>query len=370
MRMMSLRRASLRRAMLQWFDKNARDLPWRQTKDPYHIWVSEVMLQQTQVSTVIPYFTRFITRFPTVENLASAPVDDVLKHWEGLGYYRRAHNLHKAAKIIHTQYDGVIPTDPETLLTLPGIGRYTAGAIASIAFGQPVPVLDGNVKRVISRLDDMEDNIDETGTQTSLWERAGELVDPERPGDFNEALMELGATICLPQNPACHLCPVEDLCLARQRGTQYERPIRNPRKRTPHFDVVAGVIWHGSDPQRFLISQRPVEGMLGGLWEFPGGKQQVGESCEQALERELMEELAIRVEVGKRITSIDHAYTHFRITLHAYHALHVDGEPQCLGVDDWRWVTIADLDAYAFARTDRRIIEVLMASNPSKWRPR
>jgi len=345
--------------MLEWFDKDARELPWRQTKDPYHIWVSEVMLQQTQVTTVIPYFNRFITCFPAVEVLASAPIDDVLKLWEGLGYYRRAHNLHKAARIILSQHDGIIPCDRKTLLTLPGIGRYTAGAICSIAFYQVTPVLDGNIKRVISRLDDLEANIDKSATQHKMWERATELVDPGRPGDFNEAMMELGSTICLPRNPTCYLCPVRDLCLARQRGTQYERPIRNPRRRTPHFDVVAGVIWHATDPQRFLISQRPADGMLGGLWEFPGGKQQDGESYEQALERELMEELAIKVGVGAHITSIDHAYTHFRISLHAFHARHIGGEPQCLGVDHWRWVSVTELDAYAFARTDRKIIEAL-----------
>ncbi len=354
-----MRLASLRRALLEWFDKNARELPWRQTKDPYHIWVSEVMLQQTQVATVIPYFNRFIAQFPTIAILADAPIDDVLKLWEGLGYYRRAHNLHRAAQIIHSQHDGAVPSDYKALLALPGIGRYTAGAICSIAFDQSTPVLDGNIKRVISRLDDLEANIDEPATERQLWGRAAEFLDQERPGDFNEALMELGATLCIPRNPACHLCPVQGFCLARQRNTQYERPIRNPRKRTPHFDVVAGVIQHASDPQRFLISQRPVEGMLGGLWEFPGGKLQEGESQEQALKRELMEELAIEVEVGEHITSIEHAYTHFRITLHALHAWHTDCEPQCLGVDDWRWVRMHDLDAFAFAKTDRRIIDAL-----------
>ena len=361
--------ASLRQALLAWFDAHARAFPWRESKNPYRVWVSEVMLQQTQASTVVPYFNRFIARFPTVESLAAAPVDEVLKAWEGLGYYRRARNLHKAAQIIVSEHGGGVPDDQRALLALPGVGRYTAGAIRSIAFGQPAPVLDGNIKRVISRLDDLEANIDEAATQRRLWERAAELVDRARPGDFNEALMELGATICLPRNPACHLCPVPDLCLAQRRSTQYERPIRNPRRRTPHFDVVAGVIWHASRPGHFLIAQRPDAGMLGGLWEFPGGKQENGESDEQALARELREELAIEVEVGQRLISIDHAFTHFRITLHAYHARHTGGEPQCLEVADWRWVTLAETDGFAFAKTDRRIIEelfVLMAGNPEK----
>ena len=352
--------ASLRLAILGWFDTHARAFPWRQSQTPYRIWVSEVMLQQTQASTVIPYFTRFITRFPTVESLAAASVDEVLKAWEGLGYYRRAHNLHKAARIIVAEHGGVLPRDQKSLLALPGIGRYTAGAIRSIAFDQPTPVLDGNIKRVISRLDDLEANIDEAATQRWLWKRAAEMVDPDRPGDFNEALMELGATICLPRNPSCHLCPVQDLCLARQRGTQYERPIRNPRRRIPHFDVAAGIIWHATQPDQFLIAQRPEKGMLGGLWEFPGGKQEDGETLPAALKRELCEELGIEVEVGERLISIDHAFTHFRITLHAYHAWHTGGELQCLGVDDWRWVTLAETDGFAFGRTDRKIIEALL----------
>jgi A/G-specific adenine glycosylase len=171
--------------------------------------------------------------------------------------------------------------------------------------------------------------------------------------------MELGATLCLPRNPTCELCPVSHLCLAHQRGTQYERPVRNPGQRTPHYDVVAGVIWHATDPNRFLISQRPEAGMLGGLWEFPGGKQQDGESYEQALQRELMEELAVEVEVGPHIVSLGHAYTHFRITLHAFHARHIGGKPQCLGVENWRWVSFNELNEYAFAKTDRKIIETL-----------
>ena len=353
--------ASLRQALLAWFDAHARAFPWRQNRNPYRIWVSEVMLQQTQASTVVPYFNRFIARFPAVESLAAAPVAEVLKAWEGLGYYRRAHNLHKAAQIIVAEHGGVVPNEQRALLSLPGIGRYTAGAIRSIAFDQPAPVLDGNIKRVISRLDDLEANIDEAATQRRLWTRAAELVDPQRPGDFNEALMELGAAICLPRNPACHLCPVQDLCLARQRGTQYERPIRNPRRRIPHYDVAAGIVWHASQPDQFLIAQRPEKGMLGGLWEFPGGKQEPNETLPETLKRELCEELGIEVEVREPLVSIDHAFTHFRITLHAYHARHIGGEPQCLEVDDWRWITLTEADGFAFGKTDRRIIGALLA---------
>jgi len=361
--------STLRRSLLDWFAANARDLPWRRQPAPYQTWVSETMLQQTQVATVLTYYPAFVARFPTVEALAAAPVDDVLKAWEGMGYYRRAHNLHRAAQIIVSDHGGVIPGDEVSLLALPGIGRNTAGAIRSIAFGQPAPVLDGNVKRVFARLDDIDASIDSPAVEKRLWQRALDLVDPEQPGAFNEALMDLGATVCLPQNPTCLLCPWRSSCLARTRGTQDERPLRDRRRPTPHFDVVAGVVWHATDPDRFLIAQRPLDGMLGGLWEFPGGKQQAGESLPAALVRELREELGIEVEAGahpsglspsgRSLTSFEHAYTHFRITLHAFHARHIGGQPACLGVAGWRWVTLADLDGYAFARTDQRIIVAL-----------
>ncbi|MCP4168502.1 MAG: A/G-specific adenine glycosylase [Chloroflexi bacterium] len=350
---------ALRRDLLIWFEENARDLPWRRDPSPYHTWVSETMLQQTQVTTVVPYYNAFINRFPYIAVLADATLDDVLKTWEGLGYYRRARNLHKAAGIVVSEHGGELPDDEQALLALPGIGRYTAGAIRSIAFALPAPILDGNVKRVITRLDDIEENIDNGPVERKLWQRASELVDPKRPGVFNEAVMELGATICLPQKPLCLLCPVQKHCLAQDRGTQYERPVRNQRRKVPHYDVVAGIIWHAGDSERFMIAQRPAEGMLGGLWEFPGGKQEPGEHAVNALVRELEEELAIEVEVGEHLLDIDHAFTHFRITLHAYHVRHIGGEPQCLGVDDWRWVTLPELDGFAFARTDRRIIEAL-----------
>ncbi len=349
----------LRRCLLEWFAGHRRVLPWRQEPTPYRVWVSETMLQQTQVATVLPYYERFLARFPTVQALAAADLADVLKVWEGMGYYRRAHHLHQAAQIVVRDYNGELPSDEAALLALPGIGRYTAGAIRALAFGLPVPVVDGNVRRVLARLDDIATPVAEPATSERLWERAAELVDPEQPGDFNQALMELGATLCRPRRPACDRCPLAAFCLARARGTQEQRPVRRPRRQPPHYDVVAGIVWHASLPDRFLIARRPSDGMLGGLWEFPGGKRQPGESLPQALERELAEELGIRVAVGRHVLSFDHAYSHFRITLHAYHARHLDGEPQSLGVAAWRWVRAEELEAFAFARTDRRIIAAL-----------
>lgn len=356
--------------LLAWWDHDHADLPWRMTRDPYAIWISEIMLQQTQITTVIPYYERWLERFPTVQALAAASLDEVLKLWEGLGYYSRARNLHTAAQTVVNELDGQLPTTAKDLMQLKGIGRYTAGAIASIAFDEPAPILDGNVIRVFSRLTDLPDDVTTTATKKKLWQLAEDFVPEERPGDFNQALMELGQQICLPANPRCLLCPLSQFCLARQRGTQLERPCRPPRQNTPHYDVVAGVIWQNHSPrssaslrisasQKFLIAQRPLTGLLGGLWEFPGGKQEPGETLPQALRREIKEELAIDIDVGEHLTSIKHAYTHFRITLHAFHAAHTNGTPQHIGVADHAWVTLDDLDNYAFAVTDQKIIAAL-----------
>jgi A/G-specific adenine glycosylase len=345
--------------LLAWWDAGHADWPWRQSHDAYSVWVAEIMLQQTQITTVIPYYERWMTRFPTVDALAAASLDDVLKQWEGLGYYSRARNLHAAARQVKAEHGGQLPETVEELMKLPGIGRYTAGAIVSIAFGRRAPVLDGNVIRVLSRLIDLPDDVTKPPTRTRLWSLAEAMVPANRPGDFNQALMELGQTICLPQNPRCLICPLNTICLARQRGTQLERPVRPPPKRVPHYDVVAAIIWETGDPapdRRFLITQRPLDGLLGGLWEFPGGKLEPGESLPDALRREIREELAIAVEPGEALIVIDHAYTHFRITLHAFHAIYSGGEPQHLGVADHAWVTLSDLDRYAFAVTDRKII--------------
>ena len=348
---------TLHSPLLNWWDAGHADLPWRHSRDPYQIWVSEIMLQQTQVATVIPYFERWMERFPTVTALAEAPLDEVLKLWEGLGYYSRARNLHAAAQVVACEMDGTVPQTAEELINLKGIGRYTAGAIASIAFDQSTPILDGNIIRVLSRLLDLPDDTMQTSTKNYLWQVAGTLVPKKRAGDFNQALMELGQKVCIPATPRCHVCPVATNCLARERGTQHERPVRPPRKRTPHHDVVAGVIYR--DDGKFLIAQRPLDGLLGGLWEFPGGKQEKGESLQAALVREIEEELRVKIRPNHLITSVKHAFTHFRITLHAFHATFLNGTVQHLGVRDHAWITLDDLDQYAFGKADRKVIEAL-----------
>ncbi len=357
-------------ALLAWIDGgNLRDLPWRaEPRDPYAVWVSEIMLQQTQVATVIPYLQRWLARFPTVEALAAASQADVLKAWEGLGYYNRARNLHKAATLVVERHGGRLPAERQALLALPGIGRYTAGAILSIAYGQRAAVLDGNVKRVLARVWDVDGEIGKSATETQLWRLAEalvEAVEPQQAGPLNEALMDLGATVCLPQGPRCLHCPLHAPCLARQRGTQEERPVRRARKPLPHFDVTAAVLRRPDQPEQFLIAQRPPEGMLGGLWEFPGGKRHNGETLPDCLRREMQEELGVEVAVGRPVTSVKHAYTHFRITLHAFECDLLAGEPRSIGVADWRWVTLDDLAHYAFAVTDQKIIAALSRNAPS-----
>lgn len=341
--------------LLAWFDQTKADLPWRtQPPDPYRVWLSEIMLQQTQIDTVIPYYHRFLDAFPDVHALAAAPLDAVLKLWEGLGYYSRARNLHKAAGVISQKFRGEFPSTAADLRALPGIGRYTAGAIASIAFDESASVLDGNVIRVFTRLLDMADDVTQTATKNRLWDVADDWVPSDRPGDYNQALMELGQTICTPRNPVCDRCPVADFCAARRNGTHLARPVKAKKKPTPHYDVAAGIVYDGDG--HMLIAQRPHDGLLGGLWEFPGGKQEPGETLPEALVRELQEELAITVAVGELFTVVKHAFTHFKITLHAFECRLVDGQPQAIEAADFAWVTFEGLERYSFGKADRAVI--------------
>jgi len=352
--------------ILIWYAHHQRDLPWRKTNDPYCIWVSEVMLQQTQVETVIPYYHRFLARFPTVQALAAASLDEVLKAWENMGYYARARNLHAAAREIMKRLGGKIPNTREELISLSGIGSYTAGAILSSAFQLRVPAVDGNVRRVVSRLFAIKEPMNKSQTQQRVWELAEGLVPMKTPGHFNQALMDLGATICIPRKPACTLCPIQEFCQSYKCQSQNALPVTRARRPIPHKHVTAGVIL--DDHGRVLIVQRPNQGLLGGLWKFPGGNQQPGEALETCLRRKIHEELCIEIVTGKRITSVDHAYTHFRITLHAFHCTHQAGEPQALGCADWRWVTCHELNDFAFSKADRQVIQAGLSTGQKSAR--
>lgn len=338
--------------LLAWYQKNARELPWRFTIDPYAILVSEVMLQQTRVDTVIPYYSRWINRFPDVNSLAHASEDEVLRTWEGLGYYSRARNLHRAAQLIVQMHNGIIPAAAETLQQLPGIGAYTAAAVASIAFGKNELAVDANIRRVASRLFDLPDLLGSPALDTAARSTLLEQMPPGNAGDFNQALMELGACICLPRQPLCSSCPVQAFCLAYRNGTTSERPVKPGKPAIPHLQVTAAVIWQEG---KVLLAKRPASGLLGGMWEFPGGKIQPGETRQQALAREIVEELDTEVLVGEQIGVFKHAYTHYKVTLYAYHCRLYGKQPVALEAQEIRWITPAELEHYPMGKIDRMI---------------
>ncbi len=348
-------------ALLSWYQNNRRELPWRDTRDPFHLAVAEFMLHQTRVRTVLPYYEHFLQRFPDWAALAHASLDDVLKAWEGLGYYARARNLHALAQRVCSQYEGRLPDSLDALLALPGIGLYTAGAILSIGFGQDLPAIDGNARRVLCRVFQITAHPASAEGARRLQETAASLLPPGQAGTFNQALMDLAATICTPRRPACDNCPLSAVCRARQLDLQGLLPVRRPRKALSHYDIAAAVVWHNAS---VLIAKRPPRGLLGGLWEFPGGKRQSGESLEDCLVREVREELGIEVEVGPLLTTVEHAYTHFRITLHAYDCRYVSGEPRCMGCTEWKWVAPQDLADYAFPAANHAIINIVRAGRP------
>lgn len=341
------------RRLLDWYSKSARVLPWRGRSDAYGVWISEIMLQQTRVETVIPYYLRWMDRFPSLEALAQAPEQEVLKAWEGLGYYSRAINLHRAAAMIVDGFKGEFPTSLAELERLPGIGRYTAAAIASIAFGKDEAALDGNIRRVLSRIFNIEVPARSTRGEKILWQLSRDNLPAGEAGSYNQAMMDLGAMVCVPKSPACDHCPLQELCQAHALGVEEERPVLQARPAIPHFIVTAAVIFKDG---KVLIARRPPDGLLGGLWEFPGGKQEPGEDLADCMRREIMEELGIEVQVGGLLGVYKHAYTHFRVTIHAFECTLIKNQiPQALHASEICWIPVTGLADFPMGKIDRRI---------------
>ena len=349
-------RKAIRKALIYWYLKHHRELPWRETDDAYHIWVSEAMLQQTQVNTVLPYYHKFLKQFPDIQRLASADLQTVLKVWEGMGYYARARNLHQAAKTVVTEHGGKIPTNPEEFRNLPGVGEYISSAVLSIAFDQGHAVVDGNVKRVLSRLFKIDAPVNKSASYIVFKKIAQKLLDTEKPGIFNQALMELGALVCKPKLPQCNNCPMQSFCFAYRDQKVNVYPKRLKNKPTPLHQLAVGIIHNKG---RVLITRRKPEGLLGGLWEFPGGKIKKHETGEAACVREIKEEVNLFVEVTGYLTRVKHAYTHFKITMDVFQCRYISGAVMLNGAVDFRWVRLSEIDNYPFPKANHKFIPLL-----------
>jgi A/G-specific adenine glycosylase len=360
--MPSNRDTEIPRRLLDWYKKNKRDLPWRRTKAPYRIWVAEIMLQQTRVDTVIPYYERFLKKFPDVRALARASQDDVLKAWENLGYYSRARHLHEAARVVVKQFGGTIPPEMEDLRKLPGVGAYTAGAILSIAFGKRFAAVDGNVIRVISRLFAIEGPVDGSKAKNRIVAIAERLVPEGAPGHYNQALMDLGSGICTPRSPACPACPLASVCRARKKGIQESIPVKKKSTAVPHREAAVAVI--RNDRGEILLVKRPGRGLLGGLWRFPGGAFEEGDAPAAALRRSLREELGLKAIAGRELLAVEHGYSHFSVTVHVFACTIRGAIPDSGGDVLLRWVGMKGISRLAVSRLEKKILKALCLVPP------
>jgi A/G-specific adenine glycosylase len=344
------------RRLLDWYECHRRRLPWRETRDPYRIWLSEVMLQQTQVQTALPYYQRFLRQLPTLRRLARADLHTVLKLWEGLGYYARARNLHRAAGRLVAGGNGRVPDGWEEFRALPGVGDYIAAAVLSIAFDRPHAAVDGNVMRVLARLRRIAVPINQSSLRKIFQAEADRLLDRRRPGDFNQAMMELGALVCTPASPNCAVCPVAGGCAAKRDGAVDHYPRRIASRPLPEERIAVGVVFKND---RMLITRRAPQGRLGGLWEFPGGKLRKGERPEAACMREIKEEVNLDVVVEEPLAQVRHAYSHLRVRLHVFACRFAAGRVRLNGPVDHRWIRIAEIDRFAFPKANHRFIPLL-----------
>lgn len=358
--------------LLTWYHSNKRVLPWRKSPSQYqdiyhiyniyhiyHIWVSEVMLQQTQVTTVIPFYNRFIQRFPDIAQLARASEEEVLKLWEGLGYYSRARNFHQAARQVMERHNGIIPTTPTTFSSLPGVGPYIAAAVLSIACNIPLPAVDGNVMRVYTRFQAIKDDIRKNSTKNLVRTELKSIIPANAAGDFTQALMELGALICIPKKPLCPKCPFQLQCKAFNTHSIEQFPVKSAMAKIPEYNVSIGII---EKDNRVYIQKRPSTGHLGGLWEFPGGKARPGETPSQTLLRECLEELKTEIEIIEKLTLIHHAYTHFKIHMTVFRC-HLKSNTQPIihppQNTPSRWITLDQLDLYPFPTANHKFFPLL-----------
>jgi A/G-specific adenine glycosylase len=347
--------------LLEWYKKERRDLPWRRSKDPYHIWVSEIMLQQTRVDTVIPYFNRFVDRFPTLEHLAEAPEEEVLKHWEGLGYYSRARNLQFAVREVVGQYGGQVPQDKKEVSSLKGVGPYTAGAILSIAYNQPEPAVDGNVMRVLSRYFCLEEDIARPSTRVGMEVLAQELIPKGEAADFNQALMELGAMICTPKSPSCPECPVRKLCLGRIEGREKELPIKTKAKPPkPVFRLAVLIEGTGKHAGKVLVRKRPDTGLLARMWELPNVEvlgRPLWDSFEEGsrwLEQAMLEE-GIRIHVSRHVADAQHIFTHLLWNIRMLAAVGIE-EDRLGELPSYKWVGPEEFESYVWPNVFRKLL--------------
>lgn len=343
-------------SILKWYSRNARDLPWRKRRDPYAIWISEVMLQQTRVETALPYFERWMARFPSIRALAAASEHTVLKQWEGLGYYSRARSLRRAAQIIVRDHDGEIPSDVGALRRLPGVGAYTAAAVSSIAFGTDEPALDGNIRRVLARVFNMRAPVGSPLGERRLRALSIQNLPRGRAADFNQGLMDMGAAICLPRNPHCESCPVGNLCEAKRKGQQAQLPVRARRAPLRRVLMGAAVI---AQQDRVLLSRRPSKGLLGGMWEFPkaeiSGPSTDLTRIRNRLPAAIRDALELRVRPRKPLIQVRHTYSHFEVVVHAFLcSIRSSAIPP-----GFRWVNASRLSRYPMGRVDRKIADSL-----------
>jgi A/G-specific adenine glycosylase len=343
--------------LLTWFAHHQRDLPWRKDRDPYRVWVSEVMLQQTQVATVIPYFLRFLAAFPTLADLAAAGEQDVLRLWEGLGYYRRARDLHRAARVLVKEFGGVIPSDPASLQGVPGMGRYTRNAVLSQAFDLRLPILEANTQRVLCRVFGRTEDPTRNPLRAWLWQIAAEILPHQHAGDFNQALMELGALVCTPTFPRCDRCPLASKCEARQRGLQETIPFRSTPGKVIDVNEVAVVPRRGA---RVLLAQRPAAGRWANLWEFPHGELLEIETHEQAAVRILRELAGLGGCLGTELLTIRHTVNRYRITMVCFEATCATGNVLSTFYRAMKWVRPSELDGFPISAPQRRLARALV----------